>query len=187
MSVASPNFVEGGELFKSKEQKTKTAKATGNTMKNPPQCHHCFPGQFLQLLYFPKVRHLNTDLNCVRRCMFRCLGQRGTAGICLSLWHSLGTVMLPFRDRPHPLWYQGYWQAELHRGRKAHPSSKHSNLTTTKSSAKINKSPNGGKSVMQRATLLMAQQSPGYVHLGLCFTRRKTTPIVGLCKAQRTG
>lgn len=40
---------------------------------------------------------------------------------------------------------------------------------------------------MPRATLLKAQQSPGYVHLGLCFTRKKTTPVVGLCKAKRTG
>lgn len=151
-------------------------------MKNPPQCHHCFPGRFLQLLYFPKVRHLNPDLYCVRQCMFRCLGQRGTAGICLSLWLSLGAVMLPFRDRPHLLCYQGYWQAELHRGRKAHPSSKHSNLTTTKSSAKINSHQMGGKVLCQgrRCSQLSRAQA---TYTWVCASHAgKPPPLWGFAK-----
>lgn len=102
---------------------------------------------------------------------------RGPRYLLISL-DFFGTVLLTFRDLPHLLWCLGY------RGRKAHPSSKHSNLTTTKSSAKINSHQMGaGGGVLPRAICTLL--SEGCTYLGLCFLHRETTLVVGLCRENR--
>lgn len=77
----------------------------------------------------------------------------GVPGICVSLWTSLGTVLHTFRDLPHLLWR---WGVQSSAEGEAQPSSKHFNLPTAKSSAKINSHQTRGENVLPRATLLIS-------------------------------
>lgn len=119
-------------------------------------------------------------------CDSACSNVWGSEGSQVSayLFGFFGNCLAPFQGPSTSTVAVGILVSRAPQRRKAHPSSKHSNLTTTKSSAKINSHQTGGKNVLLRATLLFAQRSLGWVYLGLCFLHGKTTRVVGLCKAE---
>lgn len=139
-----PQFCGVRGVVQIKEQKTKTAQDYRQLNEKSPSLSLLFSWAISSASVLSKSQiPEHWPLLCVMVHVPMSAVTRDCRYLLISLAF-FGNCHAHFQDRPHLLWHQGYWQAELHR-RKAHPSSKHSNLTTTKSFAKINSNQKGGK------------------------------------------
>lgn len=182
MSVASPNLVERGESFKSKNRKQKLPRTTGNiTEKSSSESFFSWV-----ISSFPKFTDIWTRTFDV--CDSACSNVWGSEGSQVSayLFGFFGNCLAPFQGPSTSTVAVGRLVSRAPQRRKAHPSSKHSNLTTTKSSAKINSHQTGGKMFCwgQRCSLLSGAWA-GYTWACVSCTG-KPPALWGFAK-QRTG